>query len=306
MNAIFVLTSYPPTFLSSVVILTIIETINKAATRLQAHQVDNARRDAELLLCHILGRDRAWLLAHIQDGIDDQSLRQYERTIDRRAVREPLQYITGRQEFFGLPFKVNADVLIPRPETEYVVEAALKAVSMTLSPVIIDLCTGSGCIAISLAKELLKAQVFATDRSEQALVVAQENARMNQVADRIRFLSGDLFAPFAELDFHGKVDVIATNPPYIPAGDLASLQPEVRDFEPEMALIAGPEGTEIATAIIQQAPTFLKQSGTLIMEMGIGQTAALSSIVNNSGNYRSLEIVKDLAGIERVLVARKA
>jgi len=285
--------------------VTIIETINRAATRLQAHQVDNARWDAELLLCHVLGRDRAWLLAHIQDGIDNQSLRQYEQTIDRRAVREPLQYIIGKQEFWGLPFKVTPDVLIPRPETEFVVEAALKAVSMTLSPVIIDLCTGSACIAISLAKELQNAQVFATDRSEQALAVARENARVNQVAERIQFISGDLFVPITALDLQGKVDVIAANPPYIPAGDLAALQPEVRDFEPEMALIAGPEGTEIGAAIIQQAPLFLKQGGTLIMEMGMGQTAALSTIVKETENYRTLEIVKDLAGIERVIVARK-
>jgi release factor glutamine methyltransferase len=267
--------------------------------------VDNARWDAELLLCHALGRDRAWLLAHIQDEIDNQSLRQYERAIDRRAVREPLQYITGMQEFWGLPFKVTSDVLIPRPETEFIVEASLKAISMAMSPVIIDLCTGSGCIAISLAKELLKAQVFATDRSEQALTVARENARMNQVADRIRFLAGDLFAPVKELDLSGKVDVISANPPYIRTGDLAALQPEVRDFEPEMALIAGPEGTEIGAAIIRQAPAFLKQGGALIMEMGMGQTAPLSAIVNDTGNYRSLEIVKDLAGIERVIVARK-
>jgi len=286
--------------------VTIIETINKAATRLSAHKVDNARWDAELLLCHTLGRDRARLLAHIQDRIDDQPFRQYERVIDRRAVREPLQYITGRQEFWGLPFKVTPDVLIPRPETEFVVEAALKAVSMAISPVIIDVCTGSGCIAISLAKELLKAQVFATDRSEPALTVARENARLNQVPERIRFLLGDLFAPVKELDLHGKVDVIVANPPYIPASDLAALQPEVRDFEPEMALIAGPEGTEIGTAIIQQAPAFLKQGGALIMEMGVGQTAAFSTLVKKTGAYKALEIIKDLAGIERVLVARKA
>jgi release factor glutamine methyltransferase len=286
--------------------VTIIETINRAAARLSAHKVDNSRWDAELLLCHVLGRDRAWLLTHMQDQIDEQSLRIYERTIDRRAVREPLQYITGKQEFWGLPFKVTPDVLIPRPETEFVVEAALKAVSMTIAPVITDVCTGSGCIAISLAKELLNAQVFATDRSEQALGIARENARMNLVADRIRFLLGNLFAPIEELDLRGKVDVIAANPPYIPMGDLATLQPEVRDFEPEMALIAGPQGTEIGTAIIQQAPAFLKQGGTLIMEMGMGQTAGFSSIINDTGDYKTIEIIKDLAGIERVLVARKA
>ena len=286
--------------------MTIIEAINRAALRLSAHQVDNARRDAELLLCHVQDCDRAWLLAHIKDDFDDQALLHYEQIIDRRAGREPLQYITGNQEFWGLPFKVTADVLIPRPETEFVVEAALKAVSREALPIIIDVCTGSGCIAISLAKELLNAQVFATDRSGQALGIARENARMNQVTDRIRFLAGDLFAPVEELDLHGKIDVIAANPPYIRASDLPALQPEVRDFEPEMALIAGPEGTEIGEAIIQQAPAFLKQNGTLIMEMGMGQSAAFSAVVKDTGAYRTLEIVKDLAGIERVIVARKA
>ena len=286
--------------------MTFIETIIKATARLSAHKVDNARLDAEVLLCYVLGQDRAWLLAHNKDVIDDQSLRQYELLIDRRAVREPLQYITGKQEFWGLPFKVTPDVLIPRPETEFVVEAALKAVSMAAAPVIIDLCTGSGCIAISLAKELKNAQVFATDRSEPALDIAQENARRNEVAMRIRFLVGDLFTPIRELDLQGRVDVIATNPPYIPANDLSGLQPEVRDFEPEMALIAGPVGIEIGAAIIQQAHPFLKKGGTLIMEMGMAQAASLSSIVNKTGKYRTPEIVKDLAGIERVLLARKA
>lgn len=286
--------------------MTIIEAITKATARLSAHKVDNARLDAEVLLCHVLGRDRAWLLAHNQDEIDALSLRLYEQAVDRRAVREPLQYITGRQEFWGLLFKVTPDVLIPRPETEFVVEAALKAVSMAPAPIIIDLCTGSGCIAISLAKELQTAQVFATDRSEPALDVAQENGRRNEVAGRIRLLVGDLFAPITGLDLQGRVDVIATNPPYIPANDLAGLQPEVRDFEPEMALIAGPSGTEIGAAIIKQAPVFLKKGGTLIMEMGIGQAEAYSALIHGTGNYRTPEIVKDLAGIERVLVARKS
>ena len=285
--------------------MTIIEAITKTTARLSAHKIDNARLDAEVLLGHVLGRDRAWLLAHNQDEIDAQSLRLYERAIDRRAVREPLQYITGRQEFWGLPFKVTPDVLIPRPETEFVVEAALKTVSMVPAPIIIDLCTGSGCIAISLAKELQNAQVFATDRSEPALDIAQENARRNEVAGRIRFLVGDLFAPIRELDLQGRIDVIATNPPYIPANDLAGLQPEVRDFEPEMALIAGPIGTEIGAAIIKQASVFLKKGGALIMEMGIGQAETYSVIVRETGNYKTPEIVKDLAGIDRVLVARK-
>ena len=284
---------------------TIAEAIQKAAKELSGHNVPNARLDAELLLRHTLGKDRAWLLAHMQDRLDDQGQSSFEQSIERRILREPLQYITGTQEFWGLPFKVTPDVLIPRPETEFVVEAALKAVSGLDTPVIVDLCTGSGCIAISLAKELPKARIFATDRSDRAVYMARENARKNGVADRIRFLEGDLFGPLEEMDLRGRIDGIAANPPYVRSGDLTTLQPEVRDFEPETALIAGPEGTEIAERIIHQAPEYLKPGGSLIMEMGIGQAAALGQIIEHTHQFGPIEIVKDLAGIERVIVARR-
>ncbi|MEK6743547.1 MAG: peptide chain release factor N(5)-glutamine methyltransferase [Nitrospirota bacterium] len=285
--------------------VTLAEAIQKAAETLTAHNVPNARLDAELLLRHALGKDRAWLLVHMQDRLDDQAQRSFEQNIERRKLREPLQYITGTQEFWGLPFMVTPDVLIPRPETEFVVEAALKAVSGITAPVIVDLCTGSGCIAISIAKELATARIFATDRSERAVPVAQENARRNGVADRIRFLEGDLFGPLEEMDLRGRIDVIVTNPPYVRSGDLTTLQPEVRDFEPEIALVAGPEGTEIAERIIHQAPEYLKPGGSLIMEMGVGQASALRKIVEETYRFGPIEIVKDLAGIERVLVAKK-
>jgi len=285
--------------------VTIAEAIQKAAARLSAHKVPNARLDAEVLFCHAVGRDRAWLLIHMQDTLDDQGLRIFEQSIDRRSAREPLQYISGVQEFWGLPFAVTPAVLIPRPETEFVVEAALKAVSGIPAPVIIDLGTGSGCIAVSLASGLQQAQVFAVDWSEKALEIARQNAQRNGVADRVRFLEGDLFGPFEELDLRGRVDVIATNPPYVKTGDLTGLQPEVRDFEPEMALIAGPEGTESAEKIILQAPEYLKERCPLIMEMGIGQAEALKKIIQGTGRYGSIEVLKDLAGIERVIVAER-
>ena len=184
------------------------------------------------------------------------------RLIERRAQREPLQYITGRQEFWGLDFMVTPDVLIPRPETELIVETALAACQDRSRPLtIIDLCTGSGCIAISLAKELPAARIFATDTSAKALAVARENARRHGVSDRIRFLEGDLFGPLEELDLQGQVDIIVSNPPYVPSGDRPALQPEVRDYEPELALFAGPEGTEIHRRIIGTAPRFLKKNG---------------------------------------------
>ena len=285
--------------------MTIAEALQKATETLSAYNVPDARLDAEFLLRHALGKDRAWLLIHMQDRVDDQGQRSFERIIERRKRREPLQYIIGTQEFWGLPFKVTPDVLIPRPETEFVVEAALTAVSGNNAPVIVDLCTGSGCIAISLAKELPKARIFATDRSERAVPVAQENARLNSVADRIRFLEGDIFGPLEELDLLGRIDCLVTNPPYVRSGDLTTLQPEVRDFEPEMALVAGPEGTEIAERIIHQAPEYLKRGGSLIMEMGIGQAAALRKILEKTHQFGPIGIVKDLAGIERVIVAKK-
>lgn len=285
--------------------MTLAEAIQKAAESLSAQNIPNARLDAELLLRHTLGKDRAWLLVHMQDGLDDQRQRSFELNIERRKLREPLQYITGAQEFWGIPFMVTPDVLIPRPETEFVVESALKAISGINTPVIVDLCTGSGCIAISLAKELPKARVFATDLSDRAMLIARENARRNEVADHIRFLEGDLFGPLKEMDIRGGIDCIVTNPPYVRSGDLATLQAEVRDFEPSMALVAGRSGTEIAEKIIDQSPEYLRPGGSLIMEMGIGQTAALRKIIEDTHRFGPAEIVKDLTGIERVITAKR-
>lgn len=286
--------------------LTIIEAINSSSAILSKAGVPNARLDAEVLLRDALGRDRAWLLAHIQDNFDDERRGVFERAVERRALREPLQYITGRQEFWGLDFLVSHDVLIPRPETELIVETALVAVpDRNKAVTIVDLCTGSGCIAVSLARELKSARIFATDTSAKALDVARENTRRHGVAGRIGFLEGDLFAPLEELDIAAQVDMIVSNPPYVPQGFGSVLPPEVRDYEPAMALFAGTEGTEIHKRIIGQAPSFLKRGGLLIMEMGIGQAGALERMVRDSGVYDSLRVLKDLAGIERVIAVQK-
>lgn len=285
--------------------MTIAEAIHQAAERLRRAGVPAAPFDAELLLRSTLGRDRAWVLAHGTDALPAGQQAVFDRAVDRRARREPLQYITGVQEFWGLEFEVGPAVLIPRPETELVVEAALKAAGGAIGPVIVDLCTGSGCIAVSAAKHLPGARVFATDRSGEALSVARRNARRHGVADRIRFLEGDLFGPLEELDLSGATDIITANPPYVPSGDLPSLQPEVKDHEPEMALVAGPEGTEIAQRVIAGAPAFLKSGGSLIMEMGMGQADVLRATVLKNGAYREPELLKDLLDIERVLLAKK-
>lgn len=272
---------------------------------LSAASVPAAAFDAELLLRRILGRDRAWILTHGKDDLGEQERSLFDEAVRRRAAREPLQYITGIQEFRGIDFIVTPDVLIPRPETELVVEAALNIARKVPSPMIVDMCTGSGCIAVSIASELPGSRVFAADRDGRALTVARRNAQRHGVADRIRFLEGDLFAPFDELDLRGKADVITANPPYVKAGDLDTLQPEVKDFEPETALVAGLKGTEIAERIIRTAPAYLTKSGALTMEMGSGQVEALREMIRGTGAYGTIEILKDLAGIDRVVVVRK-
>jgi release factor glutamine methyltransferase len=285
--------------------VTIAEAITKAAARLAAREVPDARRDAEVLLGHVLQRDRAWLVAHYPDGLDDRDARVFDSLLERRSAREPLQYLTGSQEFWGLPFRVTHDVLIPRPETELVVEASLVALQGNSAPLVIDLCTGSGCIAVSLAAAVPNGRVFALDRSEAALDVARGNARRNGTATRIRFLAGDLFEPLGELDLAGRVDLVAANPPYIRSDEMASLQPEVRNFEPETALVAGPRGTEIAERILEGAPHYLRSGGALVMEMGLGQADALREMADRSGAYGGIEVRKDLAGIGRVIVATR-
>ena len=285
--------------------MTIAESIAKAAARLATHKIENSRLDAEVLLGHALNRDWAWLVAHYPDRISDVETRHYERLVERRAVREPLQYITAKQEFWGIDFLVTPEVLIPRPETELVVENALSRLRNVTEPTIIDLCTGSGCIAICLARELPKARVLATDRSAEALAVAKTNALRQGVDQQIRFIEGDLFGPLNVAGLEGSVDVITANPPYVRSSELPGLQPEVRDFEPEMALVSGPAGTEIAERIIAESPGYLKSGGALIMEFGMGQTEALREMIERTAVYAATSVLKDLAGIERVIVAKK-
>ncbi len=289
---------------STLINVTLVEAINNAAKQLSAAGITNDRLDAEVLLCHTLGKDRAWLLAHIREPLSNELRGIFEQKIDRRAKREPLQYITGHQEFWGLDFAVTRDVLIPRPETELIIETVLGFTKKKDQAItIIDLCTGSGCIAVSLAKELGAARIFATDRSGKALDVAQENAHRHGVSDRIRFLEGDLFGPLDELDILGRTDIIVANPPYVPSGDYSTLQAEVRDYEPELALIAGRDGTEIHQRILNEAPRFLKNKGHLIMEMGIGQSGELVHRIRETGVFALPAVLRDLAGIERVIVA---
>jgi len=286
--------------------MTLAEAINNAATRFIAAGIGTPRLDAEVLLRHALKRDRAWLLAHFHDRLDEEPRGIFEQAVERRAKREPLQYITGKQEFWGLEFAVSPEVLIPRPETELIIETVLNSVQdRNKACTLIDLCTGSGCIATVLASELPAARIIATDKSPGAIAVARENASSHGVLDRILFMEGDLTAPLESLDIDGQVDIIVSNPPYVRSGDYPALQPEVKDYEPALALFGGPEGTDIHQRIINAAVRYLTSNGLLIMEMGIGQAEILANYLKKVGRYRSFEILRDLAGIERVIAARR-
>ncbi|MDH4329829.1 MAG: peptide chain release factor N(5)-glutamine methyltransferase, partial [Nitrospira sp.] len=225
--------------------------------------------------------------------------------VSRRAAREPLQYILGTQEFCGLEFQVSSAVLIPRPETEVLVQETLRAVDLDNESVLVDMGTGSGCVAITLATILGKARIVAVDRSPEALAVAKDNAERHAVAEKIQWVEGDLLSALRGLGMAGAVDVIASNPPYIAEADWAGLQPEVREFEPRSALFSGPKGTEFHERLLRESKEFLAPGGSLVMEIGQGQYMAVRQMAEHIGGYAPLRVVEDEAGIERVVIATR-
>ncbi|HEV8198899.1 MAG TPA: peptide chain release factor N(5)-glutamine methyltransferase [Candidatus Polarisedimenticolia bacterium] len=280
------------------------ETLKSAAARrLEASGVPDPDRDAELLLLHVLGVDRAALHAHPERPLSAEAADRYRDLVGRRARREPLQYLTGVQEFWSLPFRVTPAVLIPRPETEGILEALL---TLPLPqgpgrPRILDLGTGSGCLAIAAARSLPEARVVATDLSEEALEVARENARTLGVADRIVFVHGNLGGGLAA---SSRFDVILSNPPYIAEADLGGLAPEVRDHEPRVALTPGPDALAVHRRILALAADVLEPGGWLLVEIGAGQEEAIGALHATQDRLRLESIRPDLAGIPRVVVAR--
>lgn len=278
---------------------------------------DRAKRDAETLLLHLIGKNKAWLIAHAEDDFAGCSAIRYASLIERRCKGEPIQYIIGEAEFYRMPFRVTPDVLIPRPETEHLVERCLALASHPgaaffrpplpegwestnpTSPIrVLDIGTGSGAIAIALAHSLPTANITATDVSPDALSLAEENATRNGVA--IRFLQGDLLAPVAGEAF----DLIVSNPPYVPATDRDSLAVEVRDHEPSLALFAGDDGLEIYRRLIPQAFNALTPAGFIALEIGYGQKPAIHALLADIG-FTNIEFTPDLQGIPRVAVAQR-
>ncbi len=248
-----------------------------------------------MLLAHILHTSRTWLLAHPEHPLDPNQLTDYQTAIALRASGYPLPYLTGHVEFYGLDFEVTPDVLIPRPETETLVELALARRPAT----VIDVGTGSGCIAIALAVHLPQAIVYATDISRAALAVARRNAARHRVADRVHLLAGDLLAPCA-----GPVDLVVSNPPYVAEGEFAALPHSVREHEPRLALDGGPDGLAVIRRLLAQAPAVLRPGGTLLIEIGANQGAAVAQLARR--HFESVRIHPDLAGHDRVLEVAQA
>ena len=281
--------------------MTLEECVRQAEAQLRSGpHPERARMDAEVLLLHLLGRNRAYLLAHGDDVLSGGEEAAYLALIQRRQAGEPIQYITGEAEFYGLPFFVTPAVLIPRPETEHLVERVIELDAGFSSPRIVDVGTGSGAIAIALAAHLPQASITATDISADALAIARRNAARNSVAARIRFLQGDLLASMAGEQFQ----IIASNPPYVSTADSATLAVEVRDHEPAQALYAGAHGLDVYRRLIPAAHAALVAGGFLVLEIGHGQAAAIGDLLTGSG-FAQITLTPDLQGIPRVACARR-
>jgi release factor glutamine methyltransferase len=274
------------------------EALTAAVQQLEEAAVGSPRLNAEMLLMFVLGVGRAYLYGHPERELTPQEEDSYAEAIAERARGVPAQYIIGHQEFWGLDFVVTPAVLIPRPETEHVVEAALELAQGIERPRIVDVGTGSGCIALALASELKRAEIDAVDISADALEIAKANAARLQLADRVRFRTGNLLEGFGAEEF----DLVVSNPPYVGECEADKVQAEVRKFEPHVAVFGGPQGTEIVTRLLEQAHRVLKPRGHVLVEIGFSQSEKVQQLAKN---FEEVRFAEDLQGIPRVLVARK-
>ena len=291
--------------------------LRDAIAHLERADTPSAPLAAELLLMHALGRDRAWIYAHPEQELDAQTRERYFSMIARRAAGVPTQYLTGHQEFWGLEFEVSSDVLIPRPETEHVIEVSLEYLGVANSDSprrqaefrIADVGTGSGCIAVALAHELPHARVIATDISAAALVVARRNAARHDALSRIEFIECNMMEGVSHQSPAASrpsllFDLIASNPPYIGRREAATLPREVREHEPESALFGGETGTEIYAPLIAQAAALLKPGGILVLEIGYNCVVEVTRLLG-APQWEGVTLTKDLAGISRVVSAKR-
>ncbi len=281
--------------------MNISQAITRAASILDKNGVPNPLREARSLLLHVLERETAYVVAHPEYRLTENESIDFEAVLRRRASREPFQYITGRQEFYGLEFEVAPGVLIPRPETEILVEAAISLLNAADKPRFCEVGIGSGCIAISILYKILDAQAVGVDISRAALELTARNATKHGVGDRLTLREADMFAGLGKFNF----DLILSNPPYIPESDLESLQAEVGGFEPHSALFGGADGLDIIKLLIANAPRFLKSGGFLLIEIGFGQAASVKGLFGSSF-WKDIVFLPDLQGIPRIVRARLA
>lgn len=274
------------------------QAIQNAVQRLQDAHVGSPRMNAELLAMFVLGCDRAYLYAHGDRGLTKDEVARYDEALGERARGLPAQYITGHQEFWGMDLIVSPAVLIPRPETEHVVETVLVLARDRAPHRVVDVGTGSGCIALALAKELSGAEIHATEVSGEALEIARANAARHQLEQRIQFHQTDLLAGMEE----GTFDYVVSNPPYIGESEAETVEAQVRRFEPHQALFAGPSGLEVFARVIPQAQKVLQPGGWLVMEMGHSSRERVCELLVD---WEEIRVTNDLQGIARVVAARR-
>jgi release factor glutamine methyltransferase len=288
--------------------MTVFEILNWSADYLKDHRVENPRLNAELLLAHSLSLSREGLYVCLQNLIRKEEKGTFEGLIKRRISGEPLQYILGHQEFWSIDFQVDSRALIPRPETELLVEQTLLILSESPfknPPFVLEIGTGSGAVAIALAKEAKDIFMVASDISGDALRLAKENASSSGLLHQIKFVNGNLFDPFRLLREREPFDIILSNPPYIPFPEIEGLDQEVRDYEPIIALDGGEDGFSFYRDIISQAPLYLKKGGWLLLEIGQAQGGKVSEFIDNGGVFSRPRLLKDLSGLERVVKAQR-
>ena len=275
------------------------EILKKEINNLKQNNIENSTLKAKILLANILKVKKEYLLIHSEEEIKQEDKIKYENCIKELIKGKPLQYITNKQEFMGLNFYVDENVLIPQPDTEILVEKAIEIAETTQKNKILDMCTGSGCIAISLAKKINNAQITAVDISNSALNVANKNAINNNVENKIKFINSDMFNNIEE-----KFDIIVSNPPYIETETINKLEIEVQN-EPHVALDGGIDGLKFYKIIANNAFEYLNENGYLLLEIGYNQQESVTQLLQDTGKYKNIETIKDLGGNYRVVIARK-
>ncbi|WP_425446192.1 peptide chain release factor N(5)-glutamine methyltransferase [Dethiothermospora halolimnae] len=268
----------------------------------------NPQLDSMLLLCYVINVDKIYIYTHRDQVIDMETVDKFYKLVEKRSKGYPLQYIIKKQEFMGLDFFVDEGVLVPRPDTEILVESIIKLVNESNmrdkdNINIVDIGTGSGAITLSLAHYIKNAFIYSIDISQDALNIAKRNCKNLRLENRVEFLNGDLFKPLENLYKEKEIDIIVSNPPYIPTKDITNLEVEVSQYEPKLALDGGIDGLNYYKKIIEQAPNYLKANGILALEIGYNQGKDLKKLLQQIGKFDNIEIKKDLAGHDRVVIA---